>query len=132
MPERDVYAIRSDEDIPVVRMTVREWAAAMGFSLVDQTKLVTVASELARNVVLYAGSGVLRLEQIHNGARKGLRMVFEDHGPGIEDVEQAMMDGHTTSGGLGLGLSGSARICDHFDIVSVPGEGTTVTAVKWK
>src|SRR5262245_47613252 len=110
--------IRSDPDLVGVRQVVREWAVAGGFSLVDQTKLVTAASELARNVLRHAGGGLLELEALNDGARRGLRLVFEDQGPGIADVEQALRDGFTTAGGLGLGLGGARRLVNDFQIES--------------
>jgi len=114
-----------------VRQAVREWAIGVGFGLVDQTKVVTAASELARNVVQYGGGGVVRLEAL-NGPRRGLRLVFEDDGPGIADVEQALRDGFTTGSGLGLGLGGARRLVNEFRIESEPGKGTRVTITRWK
>ncbi len=128
----DTLEIRSGDDIVRVRQAVRAMAVELGFSLVDQTKLVTAASELARNTYEYGGGGTLRLEILKDGARHGLRMIFADQGPGIADLELAMKDGYTTGGGLGLGLSGSRRLVNEFDIASAPGKGTTVTAVRWK
>jgi len=114
------------------RQAVRSWAVEMGFSLVDQTKLVTAASELARNTVVYGGGGTMLLEQVEEGIRRGLRLVFEDQGPGIPDIEQALRDGFTSGGGLGLGLGGARRLVNEFHIRSAPGEGTSITVVKWK
>jgi serine/threonine-protein kinase RsbT len=124
--------IRAEGDMVLVRQAVRRWAAELGFSLVDQTKVVTATSELARNVLVYGGGGEARLEMLDEGRRKGLRLTFEDRGPGIPDVELALRDGYTTGGGLGLGLSGSRRLVNEFDIVSRVGEGTRVTITKWK
>jgi serine/threonine-protein kinase RsbT len=124
--------LRNEEDVVYSRQTVRGWAVEMGFSLVDQTKLVTAASELARNTVVYGGGGTLRLEQVEEGIRRGLRLVFEDQGPGIPDIEQALRDGFTSGGGLGLGLGGARRLVNEFHIRSAPGEGTSITVVKWK
>jgi serine/threonine-protein kinase RsbT len=124
--------VRSDEDVVLVRRTVREWAVAAGFSLVDQTKLVTAASEIARNVVNYGGGGSLRLEALNDGARRGLRLVFEDEGPGIPDVDQALKDGFTTGGGLGLGLGGARRLVNEFEIRTKAGEGTQVALTRWR
>ena len=115
-----------------VRKTVREWAISCGFSLVDQTKIVTAASELARNAVRYGGGGTLRLEALNDGPRRGLRLVFEDQGPGIADVEQALRDGFTTGGGLGLGLGGARRLANEFEIDSRPGAGTRVAITRWR
>jgi len=124
--------VRTSEDVVAVRRTVREWAVASGFSLVDQTKIVTAASELARNTVLHGGGGTLRLEALNDGPRRGLRLVFEDRGPGIPDIDQALKDGFTTAGGLGLGLGGARRLMKDFQIESQPGEGTRVTVARWK
>jgi serine/threonine-protein kinase RsbT len=124
--------IRSDTDVVLVRQQVRGWAVQLGFGLVDQTKIVTAASELARNVLIYGGGGTVRLEALNDGMRKGLRLTFEDHGPGIANIELAMKDGYTTGHGLGLGLSGAKRLSNEFDLRSVPGEGTRVTITRWK
>jgi serine/threonine-protein kinase RsbT len=115
-----------------VRQMVREHAIAQGFSLVDQTKIVTAASELARNILNYARQGEVRLEPVSNGARRGLRLVFSDKGPGIQDIELAMKDGYTTGGGMGLGLGGAKRLSNEFAIDSKPGEGVRVTIARWK
>src|SRR5262249_9364398 len=104
----------------------------IGFSLVDQTKLVTAASEVARNTVIYGGGGSVLLESVNNERRRGLRLTFSDHGPGIADLELAMKDGYTTGGGLGLGLGGAKRLVNEFDISSRPGEGTQVKLTRWK
>ncbi|GGK71844.1 anti-sigma regulatory factor [Planomonospora parontospora subsp. parontospora] len=123
--------ITGNGDVVLVRQQVRATAVEVGLSLVDQTKVVTAASELARNALVYAGGGRARIEIVHNGARSGLRLTFSDDGPGIPDIEQALTDGWTTGGGLGLGLSGSRRLVDEFDLRSAPGEGTLVTVTKW-
>ena len=115
-----------------MRQAVRAWTVELGFSLVDQTKMVTAASELARNTAELRRRRQRALEALEDGARRGLRLVFEDHGPGIPDIELALKDGYTTGGGLGLGLGGSKRLVNEFDIWSVPGEGTRVTIVRWK
>jgi serine/threonine-protein kinase RsbT len=128
----DRQPIRGTEDVVLVRQTVRAWAVELGFSLVDQTKIVTAASELARNTVIYGGGGHVTLEALSEGARRGLRLSFEDEGPGIKDIEQAMKDGFTTGTGLGLGLSGAKRLSSEFEIVSALGEGTRVTITRWK
>lgn len=125
-------AVSSSEDVVGVRQLVREWSVASGFSLVEQTKMVTAASELARNLVLYGGGGTVRLEALNDGAKRGLRLVFEDQGPGIEDVERAMEDGFTTGAGLGLGLGGARRLVNEFDIQSRRGAGTRVAITRWK
>jgi serine/threonine-protein kinase RsbT len=124
--------VRSENDVVLVRQTARKWAAELGFSLVDQTKIVTAASELARNTLIHGGGGAARLEALAEGTRKGLRLSFEDQGPGIADLELALKDGYTTGGGLGLGLSGSKRLMSEFEVVSRVGEGTRVTVTKWK
>jgi serine/threonine-protein kinase RsbT len=123
--------IVSNADIVAVRQQVRTAAVESGFSLIDQTKVVTAASELARNALVYAGGGQVSIEIVETSQRRGLRLEFRDQGPGIPDVEQALTDGWTTGSGLGLGLSGSRRLVDDFDLISVPGEGTTVTVTKW-
>lgn len=128
----ETMPIRAESDIVQVRQAVRRWAAELGFSLVEQTKIVTAASELARNVLVHGGGGEARLETLHEGRRQGLRLTFEDQGPGIADIELALRDGYTTGGGLGLGLGGSKRLVNEFAIVSKPGEGTRVAVTKWK
>jgi serine/threonine-protein kinase RsbT len=124
--------LRAEDDVVRARQAVRSWAVEMGFSLVDQTKLVTAASELARNTVVYGGGGTLRMEALEDGMRKGLRLEFVDQGPGIPDLEKALSDGYTTGNGLGLGLGGSKRLVNEFAIESQPGQGTRITVVKWK
>lgn len=124
--------LRAEDDVVRARQAVRSWAVEMGFSLIDQTKLVTAASELARNTVVYGGGGSLRMEALEDGARAGLRLVFADDGPGIPDIPRALSDGYTTGGGLGLGLGGARRLVSEFEIDSAPGQGTRVTVVKWK
>ena len=124
--------LRTSEDIVLVRQAARALAIELGFSLVDQTKLVTAASELARNTVTHGGGGSVVLETVVAGARRGLRLTFEDEGPGIKDIEQAMKDGFTTGGGLGLGLSGARRLSSDFEIVSTLGQGTRVTITRWR
>jgi serine/threonine-protein kinase RsbT len=124
--------IRSAEDIVRMRRIVRDAAIGQGFSLVDQTKLVTAASELARNVINYGGGGEMRMEFLSDVRRKGLRLVFIDRGPGIPDVALAMKDGYTTGGGMGLGLGGAKRLSSEFHIESKVGEGTRVAITRWK
>jgi serine/threonine-protein kinase RsbT len=125
-------ALRSGEDVVRLRQLVRERAVAAGFSLVDQTKIVTAASELGRNTIQYGGGGRAHISTLLKGSRKGLRLEFVDRGPGIKDIAQALTDGFTTGGGLGLGLSGAKRLSDEFEIDSRPGEGTRVAIVRWK
>ncbi|MEV0425172.1 ATP-binding protein [Micromonospora sp. NPDC050495] len=127
----DVQAIRSDEDVVRVRQLVRTAAVAAKLSLVDQTKLVTAASELARNTLIYGGGGTAEVTSVEDGRRRGVRIVFADDGPGIADLDQAFTDGFTTGGGLGLGLSGARRLVDDFDIWTTVGEGTRITVTKW-
>jgi serine/threonine-protein kinase RsbT len=128
----ETMPLRTSDDVVRVRQTVRIRAAGAGFTLVDQTKIVTAASEIARNTVDYGGGGELRIEVLRNGQRRGVRLTFSDQGPGIADIELAMKDGYTTGKGLGLGLSGSKRLCNEFDIKSSPGQGTVVTLARWK
>ncbi len=124
-------AIGSDRDVVLVRQLFRKLAIEASLSLVDQTKLVTAASELARNTLIYGGGGTVRVALVGDGRRSGVRASFADSGPGIEDVDLALRDGHTTGGGLGLGLSGTRRLVDDFDLVTAVGVGTTVTVTKW-
>lgn len=124
--------IQSANDIIAARQAVRHWAGVQGFSLVEQTKLITAASELARNALEHGGGGEMRVETVAQGSRKGLRLTFKDDGPGIPDVEQAMKDGFSTAGGLGLGLSGAKRLVNEFQITSETGKGTTVVVTRWK
>jgi serine/threonine-protein kinase RsbT len=125
-------SIQSSADVVLVRQAVRQWAVELRFSLVDQTKIVTAASELARNTLDYGGGGMVKLEALHEGIRRGLRLTFEDKGPGIPDLDLALKDGFTTGGGLGMGLSGTKRLVNEFNIVSQVGKGTCVTITKWK
>ena len=129
---RAVLPIRSQEDIVRVRQATREHAVAHGFSLVDQTKLVTAASELARNTLDYGNGGEVEIERLVDGIRKGLRLTFTDQGPGIEDLEKALTDGYSTGGGLGLGLSGARRLSSEFNIDSAPGKGTRIVIARWR
>lgn len=128
----DAVAIRTSDDVVRVRQEVRKLAVEIGLSLVDQTKIVTAASELARNTLDYGGGGTAVLAVVQNGARRGLRLSFEDEGPGIPDIEQALKDGFTSGNGLGLGLGGAKRLSNEFEIVSKPGEGTRVTITRWR
>jgi serine/threonine-protein kinase RsbT len=126
-----LQAISSDEDVVRVRQLVRSAAVAAKLSLVDQTKLVTAASELARNTLVYGGGGKAEVSHVDNGSRRGIRIVFSDSGPGIADVDLALTDGFTSGGGLGLGLGGARRLVDEFDLSTAVGAGTTVAVVKW-
>lgn len=120
------------EDVVRVRQAVRAHAVEAGFSLVDQTKLVTAASEIARNTVDYGGGGTLQIQILRNGVRRGVRLTFADHGPGIPDLARAMTDGYSTGNGLGLGLSGAKRLSNEFEIQSEVGKGTTIMLARWK
>ena len=124
--------VRAEHDIVMARQAVRKLSQELGFSLVDQTKMVTAASELARNTVIYGGGGSLTWEMFVDGARKGLRLTFADTGPGIPDLSLAMKDGWTSGSGLGMGLSGAKRLVNEFDIQSEPGKGTRVMIARWK
>ena len=124
--------LAAQEDIVAIRQAVRTLAVEAGLSLIDQTKVVTAASELARNTVVYGGGGRAILESVSDLGRSGVRLTFEDHGPGIPDIELAMRDGFTTGSGLGLGLGGARRLCSDFEIHSKPGEGTRVVIASWK
>ena len=128
----EVMPIHSSEDVVRVRQMVRQWAVTLGFSLVDQTKIVTAASELARNTLGYGGGGEAQLELLQNGNRAGLRLTFRDPGPGIVDIELALKDGYTTGSGLGLGVGGAWRLSNVFEIFSRRGEGTRVSITRWK
>jgi serine/threonine-protein kinase RsbT len=130
--KHDTLPIQSETDVVLVRQMVRKWVAELGFSLVDQTKIITAASELARNALIHGGGGTARLEALTEGVRKGIRLAFEDNGPGIPDLDLALRDGYTTGNGLGLGLSGSKRLMTEFNLVSRVGQGTCVTVAKWK
>ncbi|MFI6232691.1 anti-sigma regulatory factor [Micromonospora sp. NPDC050784] len=124
-------SVRSDEDVVRVRQLVRAVAVAVKLSLVDQTKVVTAASELARNTLVYGGGGSVEVTVVDNGRRKGVQIVFADSGPGIADLDLAMTDGYTSGGGLGLGLSGSRRLVDEFQIETSAETGTRITVTKW-
>ena len=124
--------LRAEDDVVRARQAVRSWAVELAFGLVDQTKLVTAASELARNTVVYGGGGSMLLEALNDGLRRGLRLTFEDRGPGIPDIARAMQDGFTTGNGLGLGLGGARRLVNEFEIASAPGEGTRITVTRWR
>ncbi|MFB2975451.1 anti-sigma regulatory factor [Microseira sp. BLCC-F43] len=132
MLEREIVEIRSSSDVVMVRQKVRSLAVELKFSLVDQTKIVTAASELARNTVDYGKGGTVTLEVLNVGTRKGLRLTFEDNGPGIPDIDLALKDGYTTGSGLGLGLSGAKRLMHEFEIASELGKGTRVTITRWR
>ncbi|RYY74904.1 MAG: anti-sigma regulatory factor [Gammaproteobacteria bacterium] len=131
-PASHVLPLKSDEDVVRLRKQVREDLVALGFSLIEQTKMVTAASELARNTLRYGGGGEAHIDQVEDGSRRGLSLSFIDQGPGIEDIGLALTDGYTSGNGLGLGLSGAKRLADDFAIDTAPGRGTTVKIAKWK
>ena len=128
----ELIGLRSMDDVIKARQLVRDCAIFQGLSLVDQTKIVTAASELARNTLIHGGGGEMRLQALNDGSRRGVKVIFADRGPGIPNIELAMKDGYTTRGGLGLGLSGSKRLVNEFSIESQSGKGTTVSIVRWK
>jgi serine/threonine-protein kinase RsbT len=128
----ETVPIVTSDDVVRVRQLVRARAVAIGLSLVDQTKIITAASELARNALDYGGGGSMKVEEVERNARKGLRLEFVDQGPGIADVERAMQDGFTTGAGLGLGLGGAKRLSNEFEVHSKPGAGTRVVITRWK
>lgn len=130
--KRETVAIQNSSDVVLARQKVRQWAQELKFTLVDQTKLVTAASELARNTLDHGKGGHMVIDVVENLAKTGLQLVFEDHGPGIADIQAALRDGFTTGTGMGLGLGGSKRLVNDFDIQSQPGQGTRITVVRWK
>src|SRR6185437_9084466 len=128
----ETMPVASSEDVVRVRQAVRGKAVAAGFSLVDQTKIITAASEIARNTVDYGGGGTLTVETLREGARRGVRLVFVDQGPGIADLDRALSDGYTSGSGLGLGLGGAKRLCNEFAVKTAVGKGTVVTLARWR
>ena len=128
----ETVPIANSSDVVVVRQRVRAWALELKLSLVDQTKIVTAASELGRNTLEHGGGGSMEMSLVENGVKRGIRLCFSDHGPGIPDLDLALKDGYTSGGGLGLGLGGSKRLMHEFEIDSKPGSGTTITVVRWK
>lgn len=132
MQKTETMVIQSSGDVVLVRQTVRQFAVEIGFSLVDQTKIVTAASELARNTLDYGGGGTVKLETLQEGRRRGLKLTFADRGPGIPDIDLALKDGFTTGCGLGMGLGGAKRLVNEFEIQSAVGEGTQIAIVRWK
>ena len=128
----ETVPLRASDDVVRVRQAVRVRAVGAAFSLVDQTKIVTAASELGRNTLEHGGGGAMEMALVVNGARRGIRLRFSDHGPGIPDVAQALRDGYTSGSGMGLGLGGSKRLMNEFEIETTPGSGTTVTVIRWK
>ncbi len=130
--KRDTQPLKNSNDVVLARQKVRQWATELRFSLVDQTKLVTAASELARNALDHGKGGIMVMECLTNGSKAGLRLIFEDQGPGIPDIEQALKDGYTSGSGMGLGLGGSKRLVNEFSIESQVDKGTRVTVIRWK
>jgi serine/threonine-protein kinase RsbT len=130
--KRDTQPLKNSNDVVMARQKVRQWATELRFSLVDQTKLVTAASELARNALDHGKGGMMTMETLVNGTKSGLRLVFEDQGPGIADIDQALKDGFTTGNGMGLGLGGSKRLVSEFSIESEVGKGTKISVIRWK
>ena len=129
---RETLPLKNSNDVVLARQKVRQWATELRFTLVDQTKLVTAASELARNALDHGKGGEMSIEEIRTGTKVGLKLIFSDQGPGIPDIEMALRDGYTTGNGMGFGLGGSKRLVNEFDIKTAPGEGTTVTVIRWK
>jgi serine/threonine-protein kinase RsbT len=130
--DSESLAVRSSEDVVIVRQAVRRKSIALGLGLVDQTKFVTAASELARNTLDHGGGGTVQIERVQNERRTGIRLIFEDQGPGIPDIALALTEGYTSGHGMGLGLSGSKRLSHEFEIWSEVGQGTRVSIVRWK
>jgi serine/threonine-protein kinase RsbT len=128
----ETLQVRAATDVVSVRQVVRTWCMAIGMGLVDLTKIVTAASEIARNTLDYGKGGTMLIEEVRDGLKAGVRLTFADEGPGISDIDRAMTDGYTSGGGMGLGLGGTRRLVDQFDLQSTPGEGTRVTITKWK
>ena len=129
---QQTFELRSDPDVVMARAGVRDWAKELGLSVLDLTKVVTAASELARNAVVHGGGGVMYLQLVRQAEREGIRMTFLDHGPGIPEIAVAMQDGYTSGRGMGIGLPGARRLVNEFDLSSTPGEGTSVTVIRWK
>jgi serine/threonine-protein kinase RsbT len=127
-----VVPLRADEDVVRLRQVLRECLVSIGFSLIDQTKMITAASELGRNTLRYGGGGEVHIEKVAGGSRRGVTLCFIDQGPGIADVDLALTDGYTTGNGMGLGLGGARRLADEFELTTTPGAGTTVRISKWK
>jgi serine/threonine-protein kinase RsbT len=128
----ETLQVETSEDIVRVRQAVRKRTVELGYGLIDQTKIVTASSELARNLLDYGGGGTVSMETVQNGHRTGIRLVFEDQGPGIPDIDRALTDGYTSGKGMGLGLGGAKRLSHEFEIISKPGEGTRVSILRWK
>jgi serine/threonine-protein kinase RsbT len=132
MTRIETIPVKMETDVVQARQMVRRWAIEIGLGLVDQTKFITAASELARNTIIYGGGGTMTAEILNKDGRAGLRLVFEDQGPGIADINQALSDGFTSGSGMGLGLGGAKRLSNEFEIISAPGQGTRITITRWK
>ena len=130
--KEESFGLKTDVDVVSARLAVRDWAKEIGLSILDLTKVVTAVSELARNTVIYGGGGIMSLERVNDGRRNGLRVTFEDHGPGIPDIELAMVDGYSTGGSLGMGLPGARRLVDEFVVKSSSTAGTRIVILRWK
>jgi len=130
--KQESFQLRSRADLAVARRRVRDWAQDLGLSVLDLTKVVTAASELARNAIVHGGGGLMHLQVVRSRERQGIRVIFKDQGPGISGIERAMQDGYTTGGGMGIGLPGARRLVNEFDLLSTPSDGTCVTIVRWK
>lgn len=128
----ETHPIRTAPDIVNARQVVRGWCIGIGMGLVDLTKIVTAASEIARNTLDYGKGGTMQVEELRDGLKSGVRLTFQDEGPGIPDIDRAMTDGYTSGGGMGLGLGGTRRLVDDFALTSAPGAGTRVAITKWK
>ncbi|MDB5478497.1 MAG: anti-sigma regulatory factor [Alphaproteobacteria bacterium] len=128
----ETLPVMAEHDVVKARQMVRQWASEIGLSLVDQTKIITAASELARNMVIYGGGGTMEIQSLEQYGRRGVKLVFEDKGPGIADITQALKDGFTTGSGMGLGLGGAKRLSNEFEIESTPGQGTRIMIARWK
>jgi serine/threonine-protein kinase RsbT len=130
--QEQLFAIQSDVDVVAARIGVRDWARAIGLTVLDLTKVVTAASELARNALIHGGGGTMQLQVVQQGGRKGLRATFSDRGPGIPEIDLAMQDGYTSGGGMGIGLPGAKRLVNEFALATQPGGGTSITIVRWQ
>ena len=129
---KETIKVASEQDVVLVRQRLKEYATKIGMTLLNQTKLITAASELVRNIIVYAGKGEVNIEVVSDRIQTGIKVIFKDKGPGIADIKKAMEDGYSTARSMGLGLPGAKRLVNYFDIQSTPGHGTTVTIIRWK
>lgn len=129
---KETIKVASEQDVVLIRQRLKEYATKIGMTLLNQTKLITAASELVRNILVYAGQGEVIIEVVSDRIQTGIKVIFKDQGPGIADIKQAMQDGYSTARSMGLGLPGAKRLVNYFDIQSTPGHGTTVTIIRWK